>query len=592
VSAAASLRGWQALLARFPEELHEALLPWLQRLDLAVGPLAAEDPRADGDPDGFLGLSRRGPYERLLLSEWLLASELPDEFLRRAAAGEHAFLELARRSEAGSRVTAALFDAGPWQLGAPRLAHLALLMVLERRALLAGAAFFWGVLQQPGLLRESVAPDQAMQLLHGRSRRDVDRSMIDDFLATPALREARRELWIIGGASACALAPGPCIEVREPLSVDPSPLEVHLRRADRSSLLISLPLPPEQQQLRLLRDPFERPPVVRKSRRALAGGELGSLFFSDNGRRLFLGLKEGGVIAYPVPNSPYMATPGEPTILRTVAGEGKQVVAVGWEKNQGVLLLKEGPSFWLRTVGRKGGVARKDQRIDGEALVWSGGPPVPLHSVVVPRGARGHALLTPEGQYAFIDFAGNVRTRPDVRAAAQINHQLVLAHQAPMSRDLLFELETGDESAAPRFLAASLSDVSGGIHFGYAEGSVRHPELMLCGVERRDVDDWALLCRHEHLSHLPISVPAGEQVVGVYHAPPGPVLLALSRDRRELWGYGAQAPVRLAGAASPLVAVATSQVGPVFAYTTEQQELVIFSHRFSQPLLRVTHGKP
>jgi hypothetical protein len=55
-----------------------------------------------------------------------------------------------------------LFDTGPDQLGSPRLAHLAILIVLIRRAHRALANFSWGILQNLG-----------MQLLHGSSESEM-----------------------------------------------------------------------------------------------------------------------------------------------------------------------------------------------------------------------------------------------------------------------------------------------------------------------------------------------------------------------------------------------------------------------------------
>ncbi len=51
-------------------------------------------------PDGYDGIGRRGSYDRLLASEWLIHDELPDEFLRRVVSGEHAFLRRLHRHEA------------------------------------------------------------------------------------------------------------------------------------------------------------------------------------------------------------------------------------------------------------------------------------------------------------------------------------------------------------------------------------------------------------------------------------------------------------------------------------------------------------
>ena len=134
-------------LALSPENLALTLGPHVARLAAAVGSLRPRGESDGGEPQGYDGLTRRGPFERLLLSEWLYALESPDEFVRRAAFGEQAFLKPAFKQPQGSRRTVVLLDAGPDQLGAPRIAHLALLVVLQRRAEAAGAEFAWGVLQ-------------------------------------------------------------------------------------------------------------------------------------------------------------------------------------------------------------------------------------------------------------------------------------------------------------------------------------------------------------------------------------------------------------------------------------------------------------
>jgi hypothetical protein len=128
-----SLAEWTVDLDCFSETLQTAFAPWLPQLDALIGPPHAPRPQHDGEPEGFDGLTQRGRYERLLLSEWLLADEEPLEFMRRAAMGQHLFTALARKSPTQSRCCLVLFDTGPTQLGAPRLAQLALLIVLARR---------------------------------------------------------------------------------------------------------------------------------------------------------------------------------------------------------------------------------------------------------------------------------------------------------------------------------------------------------------------------------------------------------------------------------------------------------------------------
>src|SRR5579872_426249 len=104
-----ALQPWAPYLQLMPAEQVAAIAPIVQRLDSAIGPLRVQARGGAGDPDGFDGLSRRGGYDRLLLSEWLLADEMPEEFARRAAMSEHAFLQLARQGPAGARVSRVLF---------------------------------------------------------------------------------------------------------------------------------------------------------------------------------------------------------------------------------------------------------------------------------------------------------------------------------------------------------------------------------------------------------------------------------------------------------------------------------------------------
>lgn len=587
------LQPWRELLAPLVPGLAEALLPWLERLDLAVGPMASEEPLADGDPDGFLGLSRRGPYERLLLTEWLLSTEAPDEFVRRAASGEHAFLELARRSTAGSRVTAVFFDAGPSQLGSPRVAQLALLLVMARRAQAAGARFYWGVLQQPEVLRESAAPDQALALLAGRSRAEPDEAMARACAAHPALAGARRELWLVGGAAARGLAPGPFVEVGEPVELTPSRLVARVRRPDRGSLEVDLPLPPEEQRVRLLRDPFERP--ARPARHGASGPAAGgreALFFSDNGRRLFVALADGGFAAYPIHNSPYVSPAGDPLIFRPPAGQS--VLAAGWSKNQAAVLLCRGKALLLRRLGRKGGPS-------GEATEYEGDPPpgtgplVPLFKMTNHRGLTDHAFLAPEGGVVQLDGAGKVTSRQGVVAAAQVNFQLVMAcleppkeGHVPPGEGLFFEVE--QPAQVRRQLDTVVPGRTGAVFFGYADGAGRHPELGLCAVERPPLGEWAILCGPRQDSVVYLKPPEG-QVVGVYHGHSEPKLLVLAVDRLRLLAVGPSGVISMVTTTSPITSVAASPVAHSVAYLTEARELVVISHYHTQPLLKVTHDQ-
>ncbi|MFJ9516836.1 hypothetical protein ACIRPK_00965 [Kitasatospora sp. NPDC101801] len=144
----AALAPWAGSLSVISPELAVALGPLLRRLDALIG---EREPVANvhGDPDGLGGLARSGRPDQLLPSEWLLADEYPEEFLRRLVDGEllHLAPEFTTPAVRGRLV--ALVDAGPTQAGAGRLVQLAALLVLHRRATARGTELVVSVLGDP-----------------------------------------------------------------------------------------------------------------------------------------------------------------------------------------------------------------------------------------------------------------------------------------------------------------------------------------------------------------------------------------------------------------------------------------------------------
>lgn len=165
----AALRPWRAWLEWFELERAAMLGEVMLRLNPLLGRIGARSQGGELEPDGIDDLRRRGPYERLVLSEWMLADTVPDEFVRRAAHNEHLFLAPKLVHREAERVLVAVFDAGPAQWGATRLAHVALWILLARRASSLGARLLWGVAQQPGKLHEADTPDALRKLLQART---------------------------------------------------------------------------------------------------------------------------------------------------------------------------------------------------------------------------------------------------------------------------------------------------------------------------------------------------------------------------------------------------------------------------------------
>jgi hypothetical protein len=200
-----ALQPWRRWLAWFAPEVTETIGDLVRQLHPVLGPFGQGRRHAPGEPDGLDGLQARGAYERLLPGEWLLADELPDEFLRRAAAGEHLFLSPRPSVPQAGREIVALFDAGPLQLGTPRLVHLAWWVLLARRAAEAGATLRWGFVQAPVVFHGTDPVGDLARLREGRSFE----------VATPAhrqawaqvlgpLRDTAHEHWWIGADDAAA----------------------------------------------------------------------------------------------------------------------------------------------------------------------------------------------------------------------------------------------------------------------------------------------------------------------------------------------------------------------------------------------------
>lgn len=198
----ATLARWEESLAGIDAAVAVALGPLLHVLDELVGRVEQVS-GADGELDGYDGIDRRGDPGRLLTSEWLLADELPLEFLRRAAENELSYLRPAFRAPAPGGTVVVACDAGPEQWGAGRLVQLAALVVLDRRARAAGAELVVTILQDgacfDGQLAEILPP-----WLRARSSRAPTEAEVAQVLDGAGDGE---RVWLLTGPTTRGLVP-------------------------------------------------------------------------------------------------------------------------------------------------------------------------------------------------------------------------------------------------------------------------------------------------------------------------------------------------------------------------------------------------
>jgi hypothetical protein len=199
-----TLAPWAQGLSALTPELAVMLGPLVRRLDDMI---SAHDPGTGeaGPLDGYEGLAWRGPPERLLASEWLLADELPLEFLRRAVSGELLYLAPAHRRDRGRGRVVVLVDAGPAQLGAARLVQLAALVVLHRRAAARQSELAVGVLgDEAGRWRTGELADLLRGWLTARRDREPEPEEVGRW--TEPLDDAD-EAWLLTGPRLASLLP-------------------------------------------------------------------------------------------------------------------------------------------------------------------------------------------------------------------------------------------------------------------------------------------------------------------------------------------------------------------------------------------------
>lgn len=368
----AALAAWEPELHLLARDLQGALVPLLERLHETLGPLRSTDTRLEDEPHGYATLSTRGPYERLLTSEWALQLEHPDEFIRRASMGEHLFLELDRRAPSSARESWLLFDTGPSQLGAPRIGQLAVLLAFHRRAREAGITLHWAPLwnfEQPPL--EGLDANTVQRWLQARTARAPTAGVIGQWLSQwPEVEGRPRELWFIGDGRLQQL-----VEDRGAGHLSLEELGARLRatvtppRAVRRRV-VELPLMRADLQVRLLRNPLEERPVspARPSVRALrlALHPKTELAFSHDSHRLLVRGESGAVIALPLRNSA-RASYGWPTAAALPLGCQLAGVFWGSRRYRGTIVTSEGkPPRWL---GWDGSNVRDEPNLRGPASV-------------------------------------------------------------------------------------------------------------------------------------------------------------------------------------------------------------------------------
>ncbi len=599
-----ALAPWSSYLNIFPDEISVALGPIVQRLALVLGAPRSQFKEKEGDPDGFDGLNRRGTYERLLLSEWMLADEIPDEFMRRAVMGEHLFLNPARSSPVGTRASLALFDSGPSQLGSPRIAHLAALIVLANRADSAGALFGWGVLQQTSApVLHEVNASTVMRLIEARSHAEATETELEAWESKVATWDHLDDVWLIGGHRLSRLQTNrrtSRLYVQDKLEPEARQLSVSLSGASSFATEVILDLPNDKVSTRLLRDPFEAAVAERRkvSHSPLAGANL---LFDNAGTKLFTRSKRWEVTAFNVPNSP-RAGAGRPKKYRTRRWD--TVAAVG-KLGRGIALISAHEHYVRLEFCRQGETKVPAGNYTGYNNKIFYTPPREDDTGLMPC-----FMLPWDREVAALDAAGSlfrlVKLKGDekaiggkpvvgmahliateVLAVALVNSRLIyVGKEWPGNNPYIVSLGKDIERMAIPFEGNATRAFFG------PPSSISHPKFGLLAIEQNEFQ-WTVISA---VGETVLVRPHKAKVVGVmansrrHESEPG--LLALEDNQRTITLNGRNWRKEILEASAPIDRVAVDHVRPFIAYSTTANELVVHSVTHETPLCRYVGDEP
>jgi hypothetical protein len=318
-----------------------SLEPAIAALDTLLGGGDRRSARG-GEPDGYDGISRTGAIDQLLPSDWLLVGEEPDEFIRRYEWRELGYLHRHLTAPRAAPTTLALFDTGPAQLGRPRVAQLAVLITLARRANAAGVPMRWGTLDS--LVREELrgAPS-LLRFVRARTFEPPDLhpldALVDDALVVSPAPVAASHRLVLEEAGQGIVA-----------------TLVDQRRS--VSRQVRLPLPEDQAAIRVLRDPVRR---AGDSTPAPGGQRAASnLVFDAAGNKLLTRATDGRtVLVIPAPssvNEPPSTVRRHPTLAGlppvTAAGRvGRGSVSITIRPASVYVYAQRARRDWVRTGG-------------------------------------------------------------------------------------------------------------------------------------------------------------------------------------------------------------------------------------------------
>jgi hypothetical protein len=406
------------------------------------------------------------------------------------------------------------------------------------------------------------------------------------------LGPAPEDCWLVG-SSRLARIPEAAglsrVEVEERVSPNVRGLSVAVRRTARAPTSVELELPAPDDCIRLLRDPFTSRAATPV--RLSTATRIQSFFFSADGTRLLLIRADGSVAAQPVPHSPRSTVPKPRRFQPPV---GHRLVAVGWRRNGGLLVLtRDEKILWIHggVKGSGGGSRPRGIPYLGyEGLLPDAPPPnqLPGLATSIVENDRERVLTRDsEGHLFVVSQQGPALLANRVSALAEVRRKPAFVMASSMDSSMegvwLGLLEDNHQRHLP------LGPGEGEAYFGYGP-EIGHTEAGLLAV-RHLPSTWKVLLAHDSNQ---FEVPQGYRVVGatdtsVCGEEPGLVLLG--PDRRTFMAQTSTGTKLVTRAAEEVAHAAASHGLPVLAWLTVKGELVVWSFQQGMALYRAAPGE-
>jgi hypothetical protein len=300
---------------------------------------------AKEEPSGFDKISRKGNYENLLLSELAINEFMPEEFIRRACQNEHLFLQQGTNREKNSTQIIVLLDAGPHQLGSPRIAQIAIWLLLIQRAHKHKASFYWGILQSNDGLSIDTSERSIRNILKSRTYQPVNENLLSYWQEEITGNNlSNNEVWVATNYS-CDKHKWIGCQLIINVEFGNEFLKI-IRKIKNETRSARLRIPPTETATKLLTGKFldiTSSEVHQHIKYKISLQQMP--LFSHDGKYVAVGLLEGGALVYRIP-----ANPDEkllpPNVQKWTMDQQLMAACLNGKKLSGLLSIDSNIHFW------------------------------------------------------------------------------------------------------------------------------------------------------------------------------------------------------------------------------------------------------